>query len=155
MPAITAKRICFATIGTRFMKEGIRLVASHIDSPGGSLKPNPLYEDAEISSSKPIIMGVPQVSVDGNSAVFAWRDCEKRWRSCCGFGGEEPGEPVFSITDLLPHLSEDCRMPANWVTGCAARRQHCNWFPAVFRDDKASQKVKLAIAKLLLTNTAL
>ena len=34
------------------MKEGIRLVASYIDSPRVDLKPNPLYEDAEIGYFK-------------------------------------------------------------------------------------------------------
>ncbi|MBQ7082023.1 MAG: aminopeptidase, partial [Oscillospiraceae bacterium] len=35
------KAICFATIGTRPIKEGVRMVASHIDSPRLDLKPNP------------------------------------------------------------------------------------------------------------------
>lgn len=86
--------------------------------------------------------------MDGNSAVFAWRDCEKRWRSCCGFGGGEPGEPVFSITDLLPHLSKD--QDARKL-GDGVRGEELNIVigSRPFRDDKASQKVKLAIAKLL------
>ena len=46
------KAICFATIGIRSMKEGVRMVASHIDSPRVDLKPNPLYEESEIGYFK-------------------------------------------------------------------------------------------------------
>lgn len=143
------KALCFATIGTRSMKEGIRLVASHIDSPRVDLKPNPLYEDAEI--------GYFKTHYYGGIRKYQWTAIplslhgvivKKGGEAVAVSVGEEPGEPVFSITDLLPHLSKD--QDARKL-GDGVRGEELNIVigSRPFRDDKASQKVKLAIAKLL------
>lgn len=62
--------------------------------------------------------------------------------------GEDDGDPVFTVTDLLPHLAaEQMKRPLkdglkgeelNVLVGCRP-----------FKDDKASEKVKLNIIRLL------
>ena len=42
------KALILTTFGTRPLADGVRIIASHIDSPRLDLKPNPLYEEAQI-----------------------------------------------------------------------------------------------------------
>ncbi len=46
------RALILSTIGTLTVDNGIRIAASHIDSPRLDLKPNPLYEKNEISYFK-------------------------------------------------------------------------------------------------------
>ena len=43
------KAICLAVIGKKGTKEGVRIVAAHIDNPRVDLKPLPLYEANELA----------------------------------------------------------------------------------------------------------
>ena len=102
------KALAAATIGTLPLEAGLRLNAAHIDSPRLDLKPNPLFEKNEIAYLKPHYYGgirkyqwsaVPLamhgvvVKADGEAVTVSI--------------GEEPGDPQFCITDLLPHLSAE------------------------------------------------
>ena len=46
------KAIALAVIGTEKLSMGANICAAHVDSPRLDLKPNPLYEDAEIAYFK-------------------------------------------------------------------------------------------------------
>ena len=46
------KSIALAVVGTRPLSEGANICAAHVDSPRLDIKPNPLYEDSEISYLK-------------------------------------------------------------------------------------------------------
>ena len=46
------KALILTTFGTRPLTDGVRIMASHIDSPRLDLKPNPLYEEAQIAFFK-------------------------------------------------------------------------------------------------------
>ena len=46
------KALILTTFGTRPLADGVRIIASHIDSPRLDLKPNPLYEEAQIAFFK-------------------------------------------------------------------------------------------------------
>ncbi len=100
------KALIFATAGRRPLEEGIRLNAAHIDSPRLDLKPNPLYEKNGLAYFKthyygglrkyqwtaiPMAMHGVVVKKDGETVTISV--------------GEKEGEPVFCVTDLLPHLA--------------------------------------------------
>lgn len=95
-------------IGTESIGEGVRILAAHIDSPRLDLKQNPLYEDSGIGYFKthyyggirkyqwvtvPLALHGTVVLADGSAVDITI--------------GEEPNEPVFCITDLLPHLGRE------------------------------------------------
>ena len=102
------KALVAATIGTRSFEDGFRLVIAHIDSPRLDLRPNPLYESDHLSYFKTHYYGgirkyqwatIP-LAIHG---VFSRADGTTV--SVCI--GEDESDPVFCITDLLPHLGAE------------------------------------------------
>ena len=89
-------------------KSGIRILASHIDSPRLDLKQNPLYEDSQMAFLKTHYYGgikkyqwttIP-LSLHGVVSL-------KGGKTVTVNIGEEESDPVFYVDDLLPHLSKE------------------------------------------------
>ncbi len=101
------KNIYLMRIGTADVaKEGIRILASHIDSPRIDLKQVPLYESENIAFAKTHYYGgirkyqwtaIP-LALHGAVALKDGSKFEVRI-------GEGENDPVFYISDLLPHLA--------------------------------------------------
>ncbi|MDD3839308.1 MAG: aminopeptidase [Clostridia bacterium] len=102
------KVVAAAVIGKRPLKEGLRIIASHIDSPRLDLKQNPIYEaDGMVMADTHYYGGIKKyqwttipLSLHG---VVIKNDGEKVNISI----GENKADPVFYISDLLPHLAKD------------------------------------------------
>ncbi len=102
------KAVCCAIIGEQPLEKGFKLIGSHLDAPRLDLKQNPLYEESGLALFKTHYYGgikkyqwsVIPLALHG---VVVTLDGEKRKISI----GEDPGDPVFTITDLLPHLAKD------------------------------------------------
>jgi aspartyl aminopeptidase len=100
------KALMLAVVGTRPLSEGVNIGAAHIDSPRLDLKPNPLYEDAELAFFKTHYYGgikkyqwvTLPLALHG---VIAKKDGTVVKVSV----GDKPGDPVFGVSDLLIHLS--------------------------------------------------
>ena len=143
------KAVILATIGTAPVTDGVRLCAAHIDSPRLDLKQNPLYESEEIGYFKTHYYGgikkyqwtaIP-LSLHG---VIIRKDGEKVEVRI----GEEPGDPVFYITDLLPHLATE-QMKRPLAQGIKGEELNIVIGSKPFKDDKGSELVKLGLMKLL------
>ncbi len=102
------KNIYLAVIGTESMETGINIVGAHADSPRLDLKPNPLYQEGNLAYLKTHYYGgikkyqwtaIP-LAIHG---VIIKENGEKLYVSL----GENDDEPVFTITDLLPHLAKE------------------------------------------------
>lgn len=100
------KALLMSTFGKRPLEDGVRINVAHIDSPRLDLKPNPLYEKAEAAYFKTHYYGgirkyqwgtIP-LAIHG---VVAKKNGELT-EICIG---EKEDDPVFCITDLLPHLA--------------------------------------------------
>jgi aspartyl aminopeptidase len=105
---IRDKSLVFAIIGAEPPGEGVNIVGAHVDSPRIDLKTNPLYEDSELA--------MLDTHYYGGIKYYQWttiplamhgtvigRDGKRREIRI----GEDEGDPVFTITDLLPHLAKD------------------------------------------------
>ena len=95
-----------AVIGSENMENGFNIIAAHCDSPRIDLKQNPLYEDGELAMLKTHYYGgikkyqwtnIP-LSMHG---TIVKPDGEKI-NVCIG---EKEEDPIFTISDLLPHLA--------------------------------------------------
>ena len=143
------KAVMLAVIGSKPLSEGVNIGAAHIDSPRLDLKPNPLYEDAELAFLKTHYYGgirkyqwvaIP-LELHG---VIALKDGSTVKVSI----GAGEGEPRFTIDDLLPHLGvEQSKKPL----GEAIPGESLNLFigSRPFAGDEGSDRVKLAILDLL------
>lgn len=89
-------------------KNGVRILVAHVDSPRLDLKQVPLYEKADIAYLKTHYYGgikkyqwltIP-LALHGVVAL-------KSGKSVNIAIGESETDPVFYITDLLPHLSQE------------------------------------------------
>ena len=89
-------------------KNGVRILVAHVDSPRLDLKQVPLFEKAGLAYLKTHYYGgikkyqwltIP-LALHG---VIALKDGSKVTVRV----GEEESDPVFYITDLLPHLSQE------------------------------------------------
>ena len=102
------KSIILAVIGSESLSSGANICAAHVDSPRMDLKPNPLYEDSEIAYFKthyyggikkyqwtaiPLAIHGVVYRADGSIVTISI--------------GEEDTDPIFYVSDLLPHLAAD------------------------------------------------
>lgn len=107
MRPLRGKALFAAWRGRQPLEEGLALVAAHADSPRLDFKQRPLVEQPEVVQAK--------THYYGGIRKYQWlarplalhgvvvRDTGERIAVSIG---EKPGEPVFCIADLLPHLSQ-------------------------------------------------
>jgi len=105
---VRGKSVLAAVIGEKSAGNGCNILGAHIDSPRLDLKQNPLYEDSELALFDTHYYGgikkyqwttIP-LSMHGVFISEAGKKTTIRI-------GEEPGDPVFTVTDLLPHLAKE------------------------------------------------
>ena len=102
------KNILLAVMGEEPLTEGISLVGAHVDSPRLDLKQRPLYESCNMSLLK--------THYYGGIKKYQWMTIPlalhgvvyTKSGKCVNITiGEDENDPVFCVTDLLPHLAKD------------------------------------------------
>ena len=143
------KNLFLAVIGEENIENGINIVGSHADSPRLDLKPNPVYEDHGFAYFKTHYYGgikkyqwtaIP-LSIHG---VVVKTNGEKVEINI----GEKDDEPIFTITDLLPHLAQD-QMEKKLKDGIEGENLNLLIGSIPYNDEKASEKVKLSILNII------
>ncbi|MCR5806329.1 MAG: aminopeptidase [Oscillospiraceae bacterium] len=143
------KAVIFAVIGKKKVAEGINIMAAHIDSPRLDLKQNPLYENEEHAYFKTHYYGGIKKYQWGTIPLALHGAIVKADGTVINVNiGEDENDPVFCVTDLLPHLAQEQmkRTPAELLKG-----EELNVLigSRPFKDDDVSEKVKLAILSIL------
>jgi len=143
------KAVAFAVLGEKPLVEGINMVGAHIDSPRLDIKQNPLYEDSGLVLLKTHYYGgikkyqwvtIPYslhgvvVKADGTSINVTI--------------GEDDNDPVFTITDLLPHLAQD-QMQKKATEAVTGEGLNILLGSRPYNDKKVKDKIKLNILKIL------
>ena len=143
------KALILAVIGKSNISNGVNLTAAHIDSPRLDLKQNPLYESDELGYFKTHYYGGikkyqwPTVPMSLHGVIVKSDGSKVTVRI-----GEDEGDPVFVVTDLLPHLAEEqYKRPATKLIKGEELNILVGSRP--FRDDKISEKVKLNLLNIL------
>ena len=143
------KSMYLAIIGQESMENGLHIIGSHVDSPRLDLKPNPLYEDTGFAYFKTHYYGgikkyqwttIP-LSIHG---VIVKANGEKIEINI----GEKDTDPIFTITDLLPHLAID-QMEKKLKNGIEGEALNLLIGSIPMNGDKVSEKVKLNILNIL------
>lgn len=151
------KAVALFLMGTEPLKQGMRILGAHIDSPRLDLKQNPLYEDTELAYLDTHYYGgvkkyqwvtIP-LAIHG---VVAKKDGTVT-EICIG---EALTDPVFCITDLLIHLSaEQMEKKARVVIEGENLDLLVGSRPVVFDEEeekKEKDAVKAGILKILKEN---
>lgn len=143
------KSVAFAVLGEKPLTEGINMVGAHIDAPRLDIKQNPLYEDSGLVMLKthyyggikkyqwvtiPLALHGVVVKADGTIVEI-----------CIG---EDDNDPIFTITDLLPHLAQD-QMQKKATEVIAGESLNLLLGSRPYNDEKVKDKIKLNILKLL------
>ena len=102
------KAIALAVIGTESLAHGANICAAHVDSPRIDLKPNPLFEDAEIAFFKTHYYGgIKKYQWTAIPLALHGVVCLKDGSSVTVTIGEDDNDPILMVSDLLPHLAAD------------------------------------------------
>lgn len=151
------KSLYAMVVGTEPIECGVRISAAHVDSPRLDLKQHPLYENEGFGYFKthyyggirkyqwatiPLALHGVVTKMDGETVDIRI--------------GDRAGDPVFCLTDLLPHLAKDQN---SRPLGQAFTGEGMNVLIAgapYFEEDgkatPASDKVKLAVLSYLHEN---
>lgn len=143
------KSVYIITVGKHGLENGLHIAAAHVDSPRIDLKQHPLYEDGGFAFFKthyyggikkfqwvtvPLALHGVVVKADGECVKISI--------------GEDESDPVFYITDLLPHLGKDqATKPMGSVFNGEMLNVLCGSRP--YNDEKVSEKIKLNVLNLL------
>ena len=143
------KAIIATTFGEKSVKEGIRMNGAHIDSPRLDLKPSPVYEKDDMALFK--------THYYGGIRKYQWATIplamhgviiKKNGEMVELNLGEKPGDPVFCITDLLPHLSAE-QNERKLKDGIKGEELNIVIGSIPYTDDEVKEPVKLMALKLM------
>lgn len=143
------KAIIATTFGEKSVKEGIRMNGAHIDSPRLDLKPSPVYEKDDMALFK--------THYYGGIRKYQWATIplamhgvivKKNGETVELNLGEKPGDPVFCITDLLPHLSAE-QNERKLKDGIKGEELNIVIGSIPYTDDEVKEPVKLMALKLM------
>ena len=143
------KAVILAVIGKDSIENGVNLVAAHIDSPRLDLKQNPLYENNDVAYFKTHYYGGikkyqwPTIPLSLHGVVV--KADGTRLEVCIG---EDDCDPVFCVSDLLPHLaSAQYKRASNELIKGEELNIIIGSRP--FKSDEGSELVKLNIMLIL------
>lgn len=143
------KVMMMAVIGHQPLDQGCNIVGAHVDAPRLDLKPNPLYEEHGLALFK--------THYYGGIKKYQWLSiplalhgviCRRDGSSLAVSIGENPDDPVFTITDLLPHLAKK-QMEKKLSEAVEGEGLNILIGGIPIDDQKAKNPVKLAILEIL------
>lgn len=132
-------------------KDGIRIIASHIDSPRLDLKQVPFYENDGVAFAK--------THYYGGIRKYQWATIPLALHGTIALSdgsvrsvtiGEDEGDPVFCVSDLLPHLA--AKQNAKPLGEAIGGEDLNIWFgniPFVAAKDEKDKTVKENLLKIL------
>lgn len=144
-----SKGVVAAVIGTDDITDGASIIGAHIDSPRLDLKPNPLYEDNGVAYLKTHYYGgikkyqwtVLPLAIHGVAALTDGTQIKI-------VIGEDENDPVFCITDLLPHLAT-AQMTKKMTEGIPGESLNVIVGNLGCDDEDIKEGIKLNILKIL------
>ena len=144
------KNISLAVIGEESIKNGVNIVGAHLDAPRLDLKVRPLIEDSGIAMLKthyyggvkkyqwlniPLALHGVVIKQDGTKVIINIGDKEE--------------DPVFVISDLLPHLSRKIQGDKKLLDGIEGENLNLFVGNMPMKNTKYTEKVKAYVLEEL------
>ncbi len=133
------------------IQKDLRIIVAHVDSPRLDLKQYPLYEDEELAMLK--------THYYGGIKKYQWVSRPMALHGVIAFPdgtvdsiviGEAEDDPVFTVSDLLPHLAKKAQMGKKADEFIPAEKLNILFGGRPFTDDKeVKDRVKLHVLSLL------
>lgn len=148
--AFMDKTMALAVPGQRSLTEGLRLIVSHIDAPRLDLKQHPLYEEVDLVLlkthyyggikkhqwlSRPLALHGRVIKADGSALDLVL--------------GEDDGDPVLTIADLLPHLARKVQAEKKVSDAFPGEKLNLLVGSLPLGDDEVKERFKLAVLEIL------
>jgi len=146
------KSAVLISFGNGYLNKGAKFLLAHVDSPRLDLKVKPLYEDSGIAYFKPHYYGgikkyhwptIP-LSLIGTISLSGGRELKINI-------GSNPNDPVFLISDLLPHIDSE-RMDKPLKKAIDAEELNVIVGSIPLKDKKIKDRVKAAVLDWLYEN---
>lgn len=101
------KAVALFELGTGPLEKGLNVLGAHIDSPRLDIKQNPLYEkDFVVYLNTHYYGGIKKYQWVTMPLALHGVICTKDGKTVNVCLGEDESEPVFVISDILPHLAQ-------------------------------------------------
>ncbi|HIS47865.1 MAG TPA: aminopeptidase [Candidatus Scybalocola faecigallinarum] len=147
--SIRNKGLVAAVIGTEPVVDGMNILGAHIDSPHIDLKPTPLYEDGGLALMKTHYYGgIKKYQWSTMPLAFHGIMYNSDGEKIRVNVGEDENDPVFMISELLVHLSQEqlARKASEAIKG-----EELNVLVGgmPMEDGEVKEGIKLAVLKLL------
>ncbi|MBW1658979.1 MAG: aminopeptidase [Deltaproteobacteria bacterium] len=144
------KSIALAVIGKKPLTEGFRIVISHIDAPRLDLKQNPLYEDVDLALLRTHYYGgIKKYQWVAIPLAIHGTIIKKDGTKLNLVLGEDDKDPVFTICDLLPHLSHKTQDTKKLRDAIVGEKLTILVGSIPFPDEEAKERFKLNILDIL------
>jgi len=143
------KAVVLFVIGKEKLEKGMNIVGSHIDAPRIDLKQFPLYEDSELALLKTHYYGgIKKYQWVALPLALHGVLIKKNGEKVNVVIGEDENDPVFFITDLLPHLAKD-QMAKKMDEGITGEGLNVLFGSIPYNDKELSDRVKLNVLNIL------
>lgn len=102
------KAVALFEIGSESLEKGMNILGAHIDSPRLDAKQNPIYENAHITYlNTHYYGGIKKYQWVTLPLAIHGVVCKKDGTTIKVCVGESDDDPVFCISDILPHLAQE------------------------------------------------
>ena len=136
--------------GKKPVSQGLRILGAHLDSPRLDLKGKPLYEDQDLAFLKTHYYGgIKKYHWLSRPLALHGVVCLENGETVEIHIGEDRDDPVFTVLDVLPHLSRNAQGKKKVADAFEAERMNILIGGLPLDAEKGKEKVKLAVLQLL------
>ncbi|MBQ0051721.1 MAG: aminopeptidase [Treponema sp.] len=147
------KAIALFVVGSESMEKGMNILGAHIDSPRLDVKQNPVYEkDFIVYLNTHYYGGIKKYQWVTLPLAIHGVVCKKDGTSINVCIGESDEDPVFCISDILPHLAQKQmkESAADFISGESLDLILGSGIPSKNDEAEDDKKDKITAKKLIL-----
>ncbi len=136
-------------IGSENIEKGIRIIASHIDSPAIDIRANPVYESGGMAFFRTHYYGgIKKYQWTAIPLALHGIITDKSGKRIDVCIGENDDDPIFYINDLLPHLAQE-QCAKSLRDGVDGEMLNIVLGSIPYDDEAVNDKIKLNVLAIL------